>query len=119
MHKPGHRVRLQRQRRAGTFAYVTSGTPIATYIVPAIMPGVKERIQKILANAGVGSRRGVEEMVQQGRIAVNGKITKTLPILINPEKDTIEVDGEPLKIKPKQTGPRLYLLMNKPKGVYS
>src|SRR5207302_3940609 len=41
------------------------------------------------------------------------------PILINPEKDTIEIDGEPLRIKPRQTGPRLYLLMNKPKGVYS
>src|SRR5437588_6714632 len=81
--------------------------------------GAKARIQKVLANAGVASRRGVEEMVQQGRIAVNGKITTGLPILINPEKDTIEIDGEPLRIKPRQTGPRLYLLMNKPKGVYS
>ena len=80
---------------------------------------VKERIQKVLANAGVASRRGVEEMVQQGRIAVNGKVATELPILINPDKDKIEIDGEPLRVKPQQAGPRLYLLMNKPKGVYS
>lgn len=80
---------------------------------------MKERIQKILANAGVASRRGVEEMVQQGRVAVNGKIATELPILVNPERDRVEVDGEPLDIKPKDAGPRLYLLMNKPKGVYS
>ena len=53
---------------------------------------MKERIQKVLANAGVSSRRSIEEMVRQGRIAVNGKIMTELPILANAEKDKIEVD---------------------------
>ena len=48
------------------------------------MDGVKERIQKILGNAGVASRRNVEEMIRQGRVAVNGKIVTELPILIDP-----------------------------------
>lgn len=83
------------------------------------MPGVKERIQKILANAGVASRRNVEEMVLQGRIAVNGRVVTGLPVLIDPEKDKIEVDGDPLRIKLREAGKRIYILMNKPRGVYS
>lgn len=91
------------------------------------MIAVKERIQKILANAGVDSRRKVEEMILQGRISVNGRIVKALPVLIDPEKDKVEVDDEPIRLKTKsafnksgarETG-RLYIVMNKPKGVYS
>lgn len=80
---------------------------------------MKERIQKVLANAGVASRRNVEEMVRQGRIAVNGKTLTDLPILVDPAKDKVTVDDEPVRIKPKQSGPRMYILLNKPKGVYS
>src|SRR5437667_3944219 len=83
------------------------------------MPAVKERIQKVLANAGIASRRNVEEMVRQGRIAVNGRIVTDLPILIDPAKDKIESDGEPLKLSAQASAPRLYILMNKPKGVYT
>jgi pseudouridine synthase len=83
------------------------------------MPRVKERIQKVLANAGVASRRTVEEMVREGRVAVNGRTVTELPILIDPAKDKVEVDGETLRLKPKEAGKRLYILMNKPRGVYS
>ncbi len=80
---------------------------------------MKERIQKVLAAAGVDSRRHVEEMVRQGRIAVNGTIQRDLPILIDPATDRVEVDGAPVRFKPPKTAPKLYILLNKPKGVYS
>ena len=80
---------------------------------------VKERIQKILANAGVASRRHIEQMVLEGRVAVNGKVKTGLPILIDPSRDKVEVDGEPVKVSARQAGKRLYILINKPKGVYS
>ena len=86
---------------------------------PVRLIPVKERIQKILANAGVASRRNVEEMILQGRVSVNGKVMTELPILINPEKDKITVDDEPVKLKGHGAEKRVYLLMNKPKGVFS
>ena len=80
---------------------------------------MKERIQKILANAGVASRRNVEEMIRQGRVSVNGRVMTELPILIDPQKDKVAVDDEPIKLKGKEAERRVYILMNKPKGVYS
>ena len=88
---------------------------------------MKERIQKILGNAGVASRRNIEEMVRDGRISVNGKTVKRLPVLVDPDEDRIEVDGERVRLGGATGkahgkaghGGRLYLLMNKPKGVYS
>ncbi len=80
---------------------------------------MKERIQKVLANAGVDSRRNIEQMVLDGRVQVNGKVVRQLPILVDPENDKIHVDGEPIKFKPKKGMPeKVYILMNKPKGVY-
>ena len=78
---------------------------------------MKERIQKVLANLGVDSRRKVEEMVLQGRISVNGEVRSKLPILVDVETDRIEVDGERIKSRSKENK-KVYLLMNKPKGVY-
>jgi len=80
---------------------------------------MKERIQKLLANAGVASRRNIEEMVRQGRIAVNGRTLTELPILVDPATDKIDVDGERVRFKSPETEKRYYFLLNKPKGVYS
>jgi 23S rRNA pseudouridine2605 synthase len=80
---------------------------------------MKERIQKILANAGVASRRNVEQMVLEGRVAVNGRTIATLPILVDPAKDEIEVDGETIRLKGPKTQRRYYFLLNKPPGIYS
>src|ERR1700690_1038994 len=78
---------------------------------------MKERIQKALANAGVASRRNVEQLVLEGRVTVNRRIVNTLPVLIDPERDKVEVDGEPIRLAEGRGGGAVFLLMNKPKGV--
>jgi len=71
-----------------------------------------ERIQKVLARAGVASRRAIEEMIVRGRIRVNGKRVE-LGRRIDPSKDLVEVDGSRV---PLEAG-LVYYLMNKPVGV--
>ena len=80
---------------------------------------MKERIQKVLANAGVDSRRNIEQMVLDGRISVNGRILHKLPVLVDPETDQVEVDGERIRLRDRAAGKRYYVVLNKPKGVYS
>jgi 23S rRNA pseudouridine2605 synthase len=80
---------------------------------------VKQRIQKVLASAGVASRRHIEEMVVQGRIAVNGKAVLELPVMVDPEQDRITIDDEPVRLERQRSQERVYLVMNKPRGVYS
>jgi 23S rRNA pseudouridine2605 synthase len=70
------------------------------------------RLQKILSQAGVTSRRKAEEYIQQGRVRVNGKIVDQLGAKADPDRDEIHVDGK--KIEPKQ--PRISVLLNKPDG---
>lgn len=69
------------------------------------------RIQKILSQRGVASRRKAEEMVLSGRITVNGTVC-TLGDRANPDTDDIRVDGKPLP----EADRRLYILLNKPRG---
>ena len=72
------------------------------------------RIQKYLADCGVGSRRGIEEMVELGLVMVNGKVSKRLPIFIDPESDEISVEGRVVRKRPDK---HVYYLLNKPKNV--
>ena len=71
-----------------------------------------ERLQKLIAAAGLGSRRRVEELLRQGRVAVNGQPAR-LGDRADPGRDAISVDGRPLQPPPR----RLTLLLNKPIGV--
>ncbi len=72
------------------------------------------RINKVLAAAGLGSRRDVEELVLQGRVEVDREIVKDLAFRVNPSISKIKVDGEVLK-QPR----KVYYILNKPPGVLS
>jgi len=74
-----------------------------------------ERIQKILAKAGVASRREAEKMVLEGRVMVNGSVIDTLGFKADPAKDHIKVDGKRLP----HFESKIVLLLNKPKGYLS
>ncbi len=75
-----------------------------------------ERLQKILAQWGIASRRLAEQMIVAGRVRVNGNIAR-LGQKANPDRDLIEVDGVP--VKPTDRPACVYLLLNKPAGVVS
>ncbi|MEG4997453.1 pseudouridine synthase [Microcoleus sp. B4-D4] len=75
-----------------------------------------ERLQKILAQWGIASRRLAEQMIVAGRVRVNGNIVR-LGQKANPDRDLIEVDGIP--VKPTDRPAFVYLLLNKPAGVVS
>ena len=63
---------------------------------PKTFPGAEqegERLQKVLARAGYGSRRSCEELVEQARVEVNGQIVLEQGLRVDPEKDEIKVDG--------------------------
>ncbi|ADB75599.1 pseudouridine synthase [Geodermatophilus obscurus] len=72
-----------------------------------------ERLQKVLARAGVGSRRVVENMVDQGRISVNGKTVAVQGMRVDPERDKIAVDGVRIELRDD----RVTYALNKPPGV--
>jgi 23S rRNA pseudouridine2605 synthase len=72
----------------------------------------KERLQKILSAAGIASRRKCEELILEGQITVNSKVVDTLPAFADPDKDVIIAAGR--RIRPQ---PKVYFLLNKPKGV--
>lgn len=73
-----------------------------------------ERLQKVLAHAGVASRRHAEEMILEGRVKVNGKIVTELGTQVDPNRDQIQVDGERVKVEKK-----LYVVLHKPRGYLS
>lgn len=73
------------------------------------------RLQKVLAAAGIASRRASEEMIARGRVEVNGEIVREFGVRVNPETDTIRVDGA--RIPPPRR--HVYLVLNKPRGVVS
>ena len=73
----------------------------------------EERLQKILARAGIASRRAAEQMMLEGRVVVNGQVASEPGMKADPERDHIRVDGK--MILNPQGGPRLYYLAFKPR----
>ena len=76
----------------------------------------KERLQKVLAHAGVASRRASEALITQGRVSVNGQVVTELGVKVDPQQDAIAVDGRPL---PKRVEKPVYILLHKPRNVLS
>ena len=71
-----------------------------------------ERLQKILARVGIGSRRVSEELIEDGRVSING-VTAILGARVDTDHDVVAVDGVPIGVKPGL----VYYLLNKPRGV--
>ncbi|MDX1435992.1 MAG: pseudouridine synthase, partial [Anaerolineales bacterium] len=73
----------------------------------------EQRVQKLLAAAGYGSRRTCEKFISAGRVRVNGNIVK-LGDKADPGRDTVTIDGQPVEIEQLK-----YAILNKPRGVVS
>jgi 23S rRNA pseudouridine2605 synthase len=70
-----------------------------------------ERLNKLLAHAGVGSRRYCETLISSGRVAVDGHAVRELGTKVDPQKQRVAVDGEPVRLERP-----VYWLLNKPRG---
>jgi 23S rRNA pseudouridine2605 synthase len=75
-----------------------------------------ERLQKILAQAGVASRRASETLIAAGRVTVNGQVVTVLGYKADPQRDVIAMDGQPL---PRPSTQLVYIMLNKPRDVLS
>ncbi|MFI5258501.1 MAG: pseudouridine synthase [Candidatus Limnocylindrales bacterium] len=75
----------------------------------------RERIQKVIAAAGLASRRGGEDLIRAGRVTVDGRLA-IIGEQVDPTMQRVAVDGNPL---PARVGPRSYWALNKPAGVVS
>jgi len=73
------------------------------------------RLQKVLAAAGVGSRRACEELIAEGRVEVDGRIVREMGVRVDPETAVIRVD----QVRVAVGGRTVHLALNKPKGVLS
>ncbi len=85
--------------------------------LPKTFPGAEqegERLQKVLARAGYGSRRACEELIDEARVEVNGEIVTEQGLRVDPEKDEIKVDGLTVATQSYQ-----FFSLNKPAGVVS
>lgn len=75
--------------------------------------GEEIRLQKVLAAAGVASRRVSEELIAAGRVRVDGKVVREMGVRVDPERSIIEVDGERIATEVA----KVYLAFNKPAGI--
>ncbi|RME99870.1 MAG: hypothetical protein D6768_14120, partial [Chloroflexi bacterium] len=73
-------------------------------------PPATERLQKVMAHAGVASRRASETLIQAGRVSVNGVVVTELGTKVDPARDEIRVDGKPVVTRQKP----VYIILNKP-----
>src|SRR4051794_3893626 len=77
-----------------------------------------ERLQKLIAQAGIASRRAAEELISSGQVTVNGETVTELGTKADPEQDHIKVRGKLINPILENRG-KVYILVNKPKGYLS
>ncbi len=114
----GMKLRLKpQQRRQKKKALRPGARPSRPIKPPAPMAGETglQRLHKVIAMAGLTSRRKAEEMIEQGRVRVNGAAVTELGTKIDPEKDRVTVDGRGISTEKR----KVYILLNKPKGYIS
>jgi 23S rRNA pseudouridine2605 synthase len=70
------------------------------------------RIQKVIADAGVASRREAEQMIEAGRVTVNGEVVSALPAWVDPARDRIAIDGKPMQ----RAQEHVFVMLHKPGG---
>ena len=75
----------------------------------------EERLQKVMAAAGIASRRASEELITSGRVRVDGKVVTTLGTKVDPASATVEVDGSPVRLPQSN----VYFKVYKPRGILS
>ncbi len=90
---------------------MSSPLPLATRPSPEALV----RLQKVIADSGLTSRRKAEDLIRAGRVAVNGRVVREQGTKVDPARDHVKVDGRHLKPQP----PHVFILLNKPKGVVS
>lgn len=78
------------------------------------MKAVAIRLQKVIADAGITSRRKAEDLILQGRVAVNGSIIRELGTKVDPTEDVVMVDNEAIDLGRKE---KIYVVLNKPRGI--
>lgn len=83
-------------------------------VTAADSTGGPQRLQRVMASAGIGSRRECEIIIEEGRVEVDGRTVATLGTKVDPETQKISVDGERLKVQRLQ-----YFMLNKPPGIVS
>ncbi len=83
---------------------------------PSLQPEPElERLQKVLAEAGVASRRSSEQLILQRRVRVNGKVVNELGVKVDPARDVVSVDNKPLPLRDPHAA-KLYIALHKPRG---
>lgn len=91
----------------------TSSSPAATATSDSALGG-SVRLQKVLARAGISSRRGAEVLIEEGRVRVNQRVVTELGTRVNPARDRIFVDGRAIVVEAP-----VYIVLNKPDAVVS
>ncbi|NLT54810.1 MAG: rRNA pseudouridine synthase [Actinomycetales bacterium] len=112
----GRRGRIaQPKGRTGTSTRQVAATPPEPQVPRDVHDPDGVRLQKVLARAGVGSRRACEDLVRDGRVSVDGQVVRELGIRVDPRRAVVRVDGTRVQVDDSLA----YVALNKPRGVVS